>query len=161
MKKSLLATILVTTALAATQALALPPVVAAPGARSNTNGYLGLSWTLGGSKVPAVVVGVFNTRVKADGDTEGSHLSLSVNVENGVKLQRAKLGYIKGQEDGQGEIAAGYDFSKGEPLLGLGVNLPYLGLGVDLYRNRDIAPYLDLRTQDEFDKPAAPAPNPV
>jgi opacity protein-like surface antigen len=165
MKKILCAAVAAALTLGSAQANAFrpPPPIPQVDAKSNTGGYLGLNWTLGGSLVPAVVLGVFKTQVQVDGDTEGAHLSMSVSVANGIKPQTLKLGYLKGKDDAQGEIGAGYNFVKGEPLLSVGANVPHLNIGADLYRNLDVTPYLNLITKDRFDRPdqSAPVPDPV
>lgn len=124
------------------------------GAKTNTNAYAGLNWSLGGSWTPAVVVGVFNTRVKANGDTEGANLAFHLNLAGGIKPGKLKLSYLNGKENVQGEVGVGYDFLRGAPLLGLGVNGPFIGAGVDGYLNFTIVPYLNLHTQDRFKKPS-------
>jgi len=124
------------------------------GAKTNTNAYAGLNWSLGGSWTPAVVVGLFNTRVKANGDTEGANLAFHLNLAGGVKPGKLKLSYLNGKENIQGEVGIGYDFVRGAPLLGLGANGPFIGAGIDGYLNYDVIPYLNIHTQDRFKKPS-------
>ena len=124
------------------------------GAKTNTNAYAGLNWSLGGSWTPAVVVGLFNTRVKANGDTEGANLAFHLNLAGGIKPGKLKLSYLNGKENVQGEVGIGYDFMRGAPLLGLGVNGPFIGAGIDGYLNFNIVPYLNLHSQDRFKKPS-------
>jgi hypothetical protein len=128
------------------------------GTKTNTNAYAGLNWGLGGSWTPAVVVGVFNTRVKADGDTEGANLAFHINLVGGIKPGKLKLSYLNGKNDVQGEIGVGYDFVRGAPLLGLGANGPFIGAGIDGYLNFDIVPYLNIHSQDRFKKPSDSSP---
>ena len=123
------------------------------GTKTNTNAYAGLNWSLGGGWTPSVVLGVFNTRVKADGDTEGANLAFHLNLAGGIKPGKIKLSYLNGKEDVQGELGIGYDFLKGAPLLGLGVNLPYATLGADGYLNGTINPFASLHSQGKFKKP--------
>ena len=123
------------------------------GSKTNTNAYAGLNWGLGGSWTPAVVVGVFNTRVKANGDTEGANLAFHLNLAGGVKPGKLKLSYLNGKENVQGEVGIGYDFIRNAPLLGLGANGPFVGAGIDGYLNFDIIPYLNIHSQDRFKKP--------
>lgn len=124
------------------------------GTKTNTNAYAGLNWSLGGGWTPAVVVGVFNTRVKANGDTEGANLAFHLNLAGGVKPGKLKLSYLNGKNDIQGEVGLGYDFLRGAPLLGLGANGPFIGAGIDGYLNYDIVPYLNIHSQDRFKKPS-------
>ena len=119
-----------------------------------TRAYAGLNWHLGGGATPALVLGVFRTKVKSDGDTSGGNLAFHVNLAGGVKPGKIKLGYLNGKEDFQGEIGVGYDFLKRAPLLGIGVNAPYVNAGVDVYGNPGFVPYATLHSQGEFDKPS-------
>lgn len=121
--------------------------------RTDTRGYVGLNWTLGGSLTPALVLGVSNMRVKSNGDTSGARLAFHVNLLGGVAPGLVKLSYLNGKEDIQGEIGAGYNFVKAAPLLGLGVNAPYLSAGIDGYLTREFSPYLGLNSQGKYDKP--------
>lgn len=123
------------------------------GTKTNTNAYAGLNWSLGGGWTPSVVIGVFNTRVKSDGDTEGANLAFHLNLAGGIKPGKIKLSYLNGKEDIQGELGIGYDFLRGAPLLGLGVNAPYISAGVDGYLNGNIVPFATLHSQGKFKKP--------
>lgn len=123
------------------------------GTKTNTNAYAGLNWSLGGGWTPSVVLGVFNTRVKADGDTEGANLTFHLNLAGGIKPGKIKLSYLNGKEDIQGELGIGYDFMRSAPLLGLGVNAPYVAAGVDGYLNGNIVPFVTLHSQGKFKKP--------
>lgn len=125
----------------------------AGGTKTNTKAYAGLNWNLGGGWTPSVVLGVFNTRVKADGDTEGANLAFHLNVAGGIKPGKIKLSYLNGKEDIQGELGLGYDFVRGAPLLALGANAPFVALGVDGYLNGNIVPFITLHSQEKFDKP--------
>jgi hypothetical protein len=124
------------------------------GTKTNTNAYAGLNWTLGGSWTPAVVVGVFRTRVKSDGDTEGANLALHINLTGGIKPGKLKLSYLNGQNDIQGAVGFGYDFARGAPLLTVGANGPFIGAGIDGLLNIGVEPYLNIHTQDRFKKPS-------
>lgn len=123
------------------------------GTKTNTNAYAGLNWSLGGGWTPSVVVGVFNTRVSANGNTEGANLAFHVNLAGGIKPGKLKLSYLNGQENLQGELGIGYDFMRGAPLLTLGANAPFVALGADGYLNGNIVPFLTVHTQKEFNKP--------
>lgn len=123
------------------------------GTKTNTNAYAGLNWNLGGGWTPSVVLGVFNTRVKSDGDTEGANLTFHLNLAGGVKPGKIKLSYLNGKEDIQGELGIGFDFMRSAPLLGLGVNAPYIAAGVDGYLNGNIVPFATLHSQGKFKKP--------
>lgn len=156
MKKSVVSALLLAMfASAAVHAGSSIPAAVTTGGNSKTDtkAYAGLNWTLGGGPVPSVVLGVFNTKVKANGDTTGANLAFHLNVAGGIKPGKLKLSYLNGQEDLQGEIGVGYDFVKAEPLVGLGLNAPHVAIGVDGYLNPGFVPYLTIHSQGEFDKP--------
>jgi len=121
--------------------------------KSKTNLYAGLNWNLEGGKTPAMVLGVFHTKVETDGDTKGGNLALHINLKNKVKPSKLNLSFLKGQENLQGEIGFGFDFLKSKPLVLLGVNAPYVSAGINIYTNPGIVPFAQLHTQGEFDKP--------
>lgn len=154
MKKSALAVALLST-LTASAVFAGDPIPVSPvsTSKTETRAYAGLNWTLGGGATPALVLGVFRAKVESDGDTQGGNLAFHINLAGGVKPGKLKLGYLNGKEDIQGELGIGYDFLKNAPLLGLGINAPYVNAGVDAYMNPGFVPYGTLHTQGEFDKP--------
>lgn len=130
-----------------------PVTTAVNASKTQTKGYVGLNWSLDGGAMPSLVLGALRPRVKSNGDTEGANLAVFINLAGGVKPAKLKLGYINGKEDVQGELGVGYDFLKGAPLLGLGVNAPYVNAGVDLYQGPGFNPYVTLYSQGKFKKP--------
>ena len=64
------------------------------------------------------------------------------------------MSYLNGKENIQGEIGAGYDFMRSAPLLGLGLNGPFVAAGVDGYLSHGLVPYLTLQSQGKFSKPS-------
>ena len=121
--------------------------------KTQTRAYVGLNWTWGGGYTPALVLGATNTRVQSDGDTTGAKLAFHINLLGGVAPGMLKLSYLNGKEDFQGEIGVGYNFIKSAPLLGVGVNAPYISAGVDGYLNPGFVPYATLHSQGKYDKP--------
>jgi hypothetical protein len=91
--------------------------------------------------------------VKSNGDTTGAKLAFNINLAGGFAPGMLKLSYLNGKEDLQGEVGAGYNFIKSAPLLGLGVNAPYVAIGVDGYLNPGFVPYATLHSQGKFSKP--------
>ncbi len=161
MKKSMLAVFLLS-ALTGSTAFAgvaaplyslIPATTTGSASKTETQAYVGLNWTIGGGAIPALVLGVFRAKVDADGDTTGGNLAFHVNLAGGIKPGKLKLSYLDGKEDLQGELGIGYDFLKGAPLLGVGLNAPYLGAGVDAYAGLGFLPYATLHSQGKFDKP--------
>ena len=111
--------------------------------KNNTNAYAGLNWSMGGSWTPALVLGVFHTKVKSNGDTHGANLAFHVNLAGGINPGKLKLSYLNGKENIQGEIGAGYD-----------LNGPFVAAGVDGYLSHGLVPYLTLQSQGKFSKPS-------
>ena len=163
--KKLTLTLLLATALPGSVAFAgtgipssfslVPATATATGSASKTEtrAFVGLNWRLGGGATPTLVLGAFRAKVKSDGDTAGGNLAFHLNLAGGVKPGKLKLGYIKGKENLQGEAAIGYDFLKNAPLLGLGLNAPYISAGVDAYMNAGFVPYATVHSHGKFDKP--------
>ena len=121
--------------------------------KTETKGYAGLNWNLEGGATPALVLGVFRTKTKLDGDTTGGNLAFHLNLAGGIKPGKLKLGYLNGQENVQGEAAIGFDFLKSAPLLSLGINAPYINAGLDISTKPSFVPYLTIHSQGKFDKP--------
>ena len=154
MKKSLLAPVVALLCLTSSLAYSGNPTYSAISTKhTNTRGYAGLNWELGGGTTPALVLGVFQTRVSSNGDTTGANLAFFLNLAGGVKPGSLKLTALDGKENLQGELGIGYNFLKSEPMLVLGANAPYVAIGINGYLNPGIMPYATLRTQGKFDKP--------
>ncbi len=120
---------------------------------SQTNVYAGLNWNLEGGKTPALVLGVFQTRVETDGDTRGANMAFHINLKNKIRPGKLNVSLLKGQEDLQGEIGFGFDFLKSEPLVLLGINAPYVSAGVNIYSNPGFVPFAQLHTKGDFHTP--------
>jgi len=115
-------------------------------------GYVGLKWSTSGTLTPALVLGVVSANVTSDANTTGADLSVSLDMTNGLALAKCKISYMGGNNTAQGEVGLGYDFQKKAPLLGLGVNTPYLNVGADIYRN-DYELFAQIDTLDQFASP--------
>lgn len=155
MKKSF-ATAAIIGSLFAANVLAAPPVTQqTDGVRHNTNVYAGMNIALGNKLVPSLVLGVFETRVKQNGNTEGGNLTVQINLQGGASLSKVKLGYLNGKNDLQGEVGGGYDLIKQAPFASVGVNAPFTTIRVDGFSLQELAPSLIIHTQDEFKTPKA------
>jgi hypothetical protein len=134
------------------------PTTMVSGSGSSTDtvnrGYAGLKWTLGEGLTPAVVVGYRHARVQSNGDTQGGDVSFSLNLVDGVHPGKLRAKYFNGQENVQGEVGGGYDFTKGI-FAGMGVQGPYTNLGVDYLFTAGSSwePYFMLNTLKKYDKP--------
>lgn len=158
MKKSLLALAVALPCLASSLAYAGGVITTNYGATSNkhtqTRGYIGLNWEWGGSTTPALVLGAMQTRVSSNGDTTGANLAFFLNLAGGVKPGSIKLTALDGKQNLQGELGVGYNFLKSDPMLVLGINAPYVAVGINGYLNPGIVPYGTIHTQGKFNKPA-------
>jgi hypothetical protein len=76
---------------------------------------------------------VIRVKVDSDGGTQGANLSLDVDLAGNIQRGKIKVNYMRGQENIQGELGFGYDFIKDSPLIGAGLNEPYINLGADLF----------------------------
>lgn len=137
--------------------IAPSPTVTTSGSAKDTvnRGYAGLKWTLGQGLTPAIVVGFRRATVDPDGDTRGGDISFSFNLAGGPRPDKLRVKYFNGQENAQGEVGAGYDFSKGV-FAGLGVQGPYANLGVDYLFTQGAPwePFFMLNTLKKYDKPS-------
>jgi hypothetical protein len=140
-------------ALAGTYSWVTSTINTGSASKNNTNAYAGLNWSVGGSWTPAVVLGVFRTHVKSDGDTQGANLAFHLNLAGGIKPGKLKLSYLNGKENIQGELGVGFDFVRSAPFVGLGLNGPFVAAGVDGYLNGALVPYFNLQSQGKFSKP--------
>jgi hypothetical protein len=110
--------------------------------------YAGLKWTLNEGIKPQAVIGFRHTNIGSDSHTDGGDISLSAKFIDGFQLDKTRLKYINGNNDMQGELGGGYDFTKGL-FLGGSANGPYINLGVDYLiqaKDKSIDPYIMLNT---------------
>ena len=110
--------------------------------------YAGLKWTLNEGIKPQALIGFRHTNIGSDGHTDGGDISLSAKFIDGFQLDKTRLKYINGNNDVQGELGGGYDFTKGL-FLGGSANGPYINLGVDYLiqaKDKSIDPYIMLNT---------------
>ena len=121
---------------------------------NKSQAYVGLNWQVGGGMTPALVLGVADTNVKSNGDTTGINLAFHVNLAGGAAPGKLKLSALNGKNDLQGELGIGYNFLTAKPLLFLGLNAPYVALGVDGYLTSGFVPYATVQSLSRFDKPA-------
>lgn len=135
--------------------LLTPATISTTGSTDTVNrGYVGLKWTLGEGAMPAVVIGFRHANVESNGDTDGGDISFSFNVIGGLQAGQLRTKYFNGQENLQGEIGAGFDFSRGL-FVGVGAKAPYSNLGIDYHFSPGSAwqPYFILDSLKKYDKP--------
>jgi len=135
-------------------AIATTTGVAGSATDTVNRGYAGLKWTLGESLTPAVVVGYRHARVESNGDTRGGDVSFSFNLLGGFQPGKLRAKYFNGQENLQGEVGGGFDFTKGI-FAGVSAQGPFVNLGADYLFNAvaPFEPYLMLNTLKKYDKP--------
>ena len=117
--------------------------------------YAALKWTFGESFKPEVILGLRHAKVDSNGDTYGGDISLSTKFMDGLELGKLRGKYFNGNEDVQGEIGAGFDFTKGF-YTGISVHGPYSNLGVDYcFSDKNILePYIQIDTIKGNNKPS-------
>lgn len=137
------------------QLVTVPATITTTGTNKNeTQVYVGLNWQLGGGMIPALVLGAVNTDVKSNGDTTGVNLAFHLNLTGGVAPGKIKLSALDGKEYLQAELGFGYNFLTAKPFIGLGLNAPYIAVGVDGYLNPGLVPYVTIHSLGPFDKPS-------
>ncbi|PKH02785.1 hypothetical protein CXF72_09710 [Psychromonas sp. MB-3u-54] len=144
---------------ALSSSLSYADIPLANSSRFDTKAYIGLKWSLNGSYTPSLVLGVIRAKVDSDGDTQGANLSLDVNLAGNIQPGKIKINYMRGQENVQGELGFGYDFIKNAPLIGAGLNGPYINIGADLFTtDSSLVPFGIIHSQGSLDKPTAVQP---
>lgn len=117
--------------------------------------YAGLKWTLNEGIKPQAVVGYRHARTESNGDTDGGDVSISAKIIDGFQLGKLRAKYFNGKENVQGEVGAGYDFTKGL-FAGVGVHAPYSLIGLDLHpfiNDNKLEPYIQIDTNKRYKKP--------
>ncbi|MCX7191140.1 MAG: tail fiber domain-containing protein [Candidatus Methylopumilus sp.] len=117
--------------------------------------YAGLKWTLNEGIKPQAVVGFRHARTESNGNTNGGDISISAKIIDGFQLGKLRAKYFDGKEDVQGEVGAGYDFTKGL-FAGVGVHAPYSLIGLDLHpfiTDNKLEPYIQIDTNKRYKKP--------
>ncbi len=126
----------------------------ASGTLTDNRVYAGLKWTLNEGIKPQAVVGYRHARTESNGDTDGGDLSISAKIIDGFQLGKLRAKYFNGKEDVQGEVGAGYDFTKGI-FAGVGVHAPYSLIGLDLHpfiNDNKLEPYIQIDTNKKYKK---------
>lgn len=124
------------------------------GSKEVTRAYTGLKWTMGKGATPDVVVGVRSAKVKTSGKANGSDLSVTFDIKQGIKLDQVRLKYFDGKERNQNEVSLGYAFNKGV-FGGVSYKAPYANLGLDLFslQQFDVQPWVIFDTHNRYKKP--------
>lgn len=133
-----------------------PPTVTVYGAnsRTDTRGYLGLSWVLGGSRMPALVLGIATFDINRNGDTSGAELSVNLDLLNGGKPDLVKLNYLRGNETVQANLGGGYNLMREAPFLNVGVRGPFVATGAEVYRGWMPEYYFVMHNRGRLERPS-------
>lgn len=126
----------------------------ASGTLTDNRAYAGLKWTLNEGVKPHAVLGFRHARTESNGNTDGGDISISAKIIDGFQLGKLRAKYFDGKEDVQGEVGAGYDFTKGL-FAGVGVHAPYSLIGLDLHpfiTDNKLEPYIQIDTNKKYKK---------
>lgn len=129
-------------------------LVGGSGDYTETKGYAGLVWTLGGKKssvVPGLVVGVRTLKVKSnDRVTNGADLNARFSFVDGFKFDNARLSYIGGKRDLLGSVGLGYSFENSSLFSTIAAQGAYSRAGLDYeFNSSKLLPSLELLTIDK------------
>lgn len=128
-----------------------PLVVLLEGSGSNTEtkGYAGLVWTLGGKKssaVPGLVVGVRTLKVKSNGQVNnGADLNARFSFIDGFTFDDARISYVGGKRDFLGNAGVGYSFQHSSFFSTIAAQTAYSRVGLDYaFSPGKLIPYFEL-----------------
>ena len=125
-------------------------------ALTDNRAYAGLKWTLNEGIKPQAVLGFRHARTESNGNADGGDVSISAKIIDGFQLGKLRAKYFNGKEKVQGEVGAGYDFTKGL-FAGVGVHAPYSLIGMDLHpfiNENKLEPYIQIDTIKRYKKPS-------
>lgn len=130
---------------------------------SETMASIGLRFDFGDMQ-PRIVGQVRRTNTDSDNDVTGfmGEIALPVLGETPFVPTVRAMGLV-GTPDVQGLAGIGFNFADQQPLLGLGVQGPFVEGGLNIELGGELQPYLGLNSYDGAPDriiiPAAPAPN--
>ena len=142
----------------------LPPPPAAPPpiiGINDTRAGIGLRYEFGDNAVEVVGI-VRQTYTNANNNVTGVLGEVAFPfISQRKKLPKLRVMGMYGSTSVQGEAGLGYDFANQQPLLGLGVQGPYVEGGMNVLLNQEFHPYIGVNTfggVPERTTTAAPAP---
>ncbi|MGZ5130302.1 MAG: hypothetical protein ACXWCV_03110 [Caldimonas sp.] len=164
MSKSVLGVLLAITALAvALPAEAgkggpvVPPTVdpiVTHSSRNDNKVYAGINWNFGVRTGATVFVGVRAARVNADSKVHGAKAEISYVLSGApMGLGEARLKYLVGNRDTQGEGGVGYSFAHQAFLVNGGMQAPFMNGGADYLFGKGFLVYIGGNTLDSVRKP--------
>ena len=122
--------------------------------------YAGIVFDLDGSDgfVPDLVVGIRSLHVNANNNVQGADLSGRVSYgkhDKSVEFDSARLVYVGGERDLQGNVGFGYSRAHDSFLATAAVQGPYTKLGTDFeFGKNKVEPYLEINSLDKPNKAA-------
>lgn len=126
-----LAAIAVLPARAGAPAPGVDPTIERSGRHDNTV-YAGINWTFGVRNGATAVVGYRVAKVSSSGHVDGLKAEIGYVLSGApMGLGEAKLKYLNGSRYAQAEFGGGYSFASRTPLLGIGVQGPYVAASGD------------------------------
>jgi len=133
---------------------ALVILVGGSGDYTETKGYAGLVWTLGGKKssvVPGLVAGVRTLKVKSnDHVTNGADLSARFSFVDGFTFDNIRLSYVGGQRNALGNVGVGYSLTSKSVFSTIAAQGAYSRVGLDYdFNSSKLLPSLELLTIDK------------
>lgn len=133
-----------------------PTVILVEGgsSRTETKGYAGLVWTLGGKKssvVPGLVVGMRTLKVNSsDHVSNGADLNARFSFTDGFTFDNARLSYVGGKRDVLGNVGVGYSFENRSFFSTIAAQSSYSRIGLDYeFSSSKLLPYLELLSIDK------------
>ena len=142
MKKVLLA---LTLAFASMKAYAGGPVTSYE-ATNTTAGFLGIQMDLT-DLVPEVVGGVRYTSTDTQNRVVGAKADIAIPLTGKIDVgPKVRLMGLAGNTSLQGEAGVGFDFATKHPLVGIGVQVPYVNGGANFEFNGKVDSYFGLNT---------------
>ncbi len=127
-----------------------------PPSNDETQAFLGLNWTFGGTSTLEGVLGVINQETDASGDVSGAKAAVHIDLLGRGQPTSVRLSALKGTTDLQGELGLGYNLD-GSGLFGIaGGHGNYFAFGAEVGFGGGIEGYVGAHTYGGFEAPAAP-----
>ena len=147
-----------------TQVLAQPaPTTTTYHARHDTQFLAGLQWNFGDS-TPEFVVGVRHTRTNTSDNVVGIKGDVAVPLDNKRwKQPVVRVMGVAGNRDVQGELGLGVQVNTWKPVVGAGVQGPFVNGGANYIFGDGLKPYIGVNSlkKPKKRKVVADAPEPI
>lgn len=122
--------------------------------RNDNKLYVGINWDFGARTGVSALVGFRAAKVRADTQVNGFKVEISYVLSGApMGLGEARVKYLHGSHDAQGEVGAGYSFQAASALLNLGLQGPFINGGMDYVLSKGIMGYVGANTLDSPKRP--------